>query len=170
MGSSNNPYKTGGSRLITAEEIILHGWLPEMLGATIAFDPQILSAFAPLTAQTLSRGLDHVLPLRAAAMKGLYFVAEALIDYRIHAANMSHVFRDGTQTALILEERHAAYEAALGSLQNADILRLARRKAFSIRHWRLVLAMRSKQRWRCSNLERLRKAISSQTPAELLSG
>jgi glycosyltransferase involved in cell wall biosynthesis len=156
-------YATGDSRFVAAEEIIQHGWLSEMLGATLAFDPQILSLFKPLNAQVLRSGLDHVLPLRAAAMNGLYFVAEKLIDYRIHASNMSNLFRDRTQSALVRDERHAAYELALGSVQSADMLTLARRKMLSVRQWRLVSAMRDKQRFRSSRLKELRESISFQS-------
>jgi hypothetical protein len=161
-GSDN--YKTGESRFLAPEEIIKHGWVPEMLGATLAFDACVLSSFAPLNAKTLSCGLDHVLPLRAAAMNGLYFVAEKLIGYRIHASNMSKVFRQGTQSALVRDECHTAYELALGKVQSADMLRLARRKIFSVRQWRLVSAMCHKQRYRSSRLEELRETISSQSP------
>lgn len=156
-------YTTGASRFLAPEEIIKHGWLPEMLGATIAFDAHILSSFPPLNAKTLSRGLDHVLPLRAAAMNGFYFTAEKLVGYRIHASNMSNAFRLGKQSALARDECHAAYELALGKVQSADMLRLACRKRLSVRHWLLVWVMYHKQRFRSSRLEKLRERISAQS-------
>jgi glycosyltransferase involved in cell wall biosynthesis len=157
-------FQTGSSSRFIGPEEIIKGWLPEMLGATLAFDAQILSAFPPLSAQALSSGLDHVLPLRAAAMNGLYFVAEKLIDYRVHASNMSRKFRDKTQSSLVRDERHAAYELALGKVQSADMWKLARSNMLSLRHWRLVFKMHQKQRFRCNRLEKLRKSLSAQSP------
>lgn len=160
-GSDN--FKTGDSRFLAPREIIKHGWLPEMLGATLAFDGRILSSFATLNAKNLSSGLDHVLPLRAAAMNGLYFVADKLVDYRLHSSNMSNVFRDRTQSPLVRNERHAAYELALGKVQSLDMLTLARRKILSVRHWLIVLKIWRKQRLRSSRLEDLRKSLSSES-------
>lgn len=157
-------FDPGSSRFVKPGEIIKRGWFAEMLGATLAFDPEILFFFQPLNAKNLNCGLDHVLPLRAAAMNGLYFVAERLIDYRIHASSMGNVFRDKTQPFLLNDERHTAYELALGKVQSADMLELARHKIFSLRHWLLVLAVQRKQRLRSTKLKRIRASISSQSP------
>lgn len=167
--SVRNP-RTGRSRFISAAEIILRKWRPQMLGATMAFEPEILSHFEPLDLRALSRGLDHVLPLRAAAMKGLYYIADRLVDYRLHEGNMSNPFRDRNQPRLVLKERHAAYELTLGAVQLSDMLRLAQSNEFRVRYWLLASLMKRKQHWRLAKLQRLRKTLASRMSANATIG
>jgi hypothetical protein len=97
-------------RLVLAEEIVKKGWFYEMLGAVLAFEPDVLRKFEPLTKQTLAAGLDHVLPLRAAAMRGFYYLAEPLVLYRWHEGNMSNATADRTKTKLVFDDTYQAYE------------------------------------------------------------
>jgi len=87
------------ARRIPPEEIVAEGWLWQMLGATLAMEPDVVRAFASL-ADRLPAGLDSVLPLRAAAMKGLYYVSEPLVHYRRHGGNMSNFTMDRSNRAL----------------------------------------------------------------------
>ena len=97
-GRGWRPYRRQ-SHFMAPEKIIAKSWTAEMLGATLAFEPKVLSSFERLTPERLRCGLDYVLPLRAAAMNGLYYVSDKLIQYRLHPGNMSHVFRDRKRAA-----------------------------------------------------------------------
>ncbi|QAY96090.1 hypothetical protein CWB41_10400 [Methylovirgula ligni] len=162
LGLDGEAPKTGKTRFISPERIILHGWRPEMLGATLAFDPAILTSFPRLTKKRLPLGLDLLLPLRAAAMDGLYFVAEDLLYYRIHRNNMSNAFRDKLQSKLASEERYLTYEIPVGDAQENDLFFLARRKFVSPRHWILAFGMKLKQRIQRSALEKRRSQLRRQ--------
>jgi hypothetical protein len=78
------------TRRIPAAEIVDGEWGWEQLGAALAFEPAVVTAFRPLTSQGLAIGLDHVLPLRALALKGFHYIGDPLLLYRRHAGNMTH--------------------------------------------------------------------------------
>jgi hypothetical protein len=151
----------GQSRFVTAEEIIAKGWIAEMLGATLAFESEVVSAFDRLTADSLGWGLDHVLPLRAAAMKGLFHLSDCLISYRLHSNNMSQFFREKDVDPQLLAERHLTFELALRPVQKEDLLRLARKRRTSLRHWRLVRRMDRKILDDLSKWSRLRASLKA---------
>ena len=92
------------SRRIPAQQFIKQNWIYEMLGATLAFEPEVVTKFAPLTAKLLATGLDHVLPLRAAMLKGFFYVDEPLVLYRRHGTNMSNFTADRTTSTLAYDE------------------------------------------------------------------
>ena len=115
------------ARRISPEEIVRERWLPEILGATLAMEPDVIRGFAPL-ADRLPVGLDVVLPLRAAAMKGLYYVNEPLVFYRRHGESMSNFTMDRAnhsraafeETSLALQiSTHMQWYDDLGVLQAA---------------------------------------------------
>ena len=58
-----------------------------LLGATAAYRAAVFRDFDPLTPDLVSE--DHVLPLRAAVLGRIAFVDRALVDYRVHGANLS---------------------------------------------------------------------------------
>lgn len=153
---------TGHSRFVTAEEIIAKGWIAEMLGATLAFESEVVSAFDRLTADSLGWGLDHVLPLRAAAMKGLFYLSDRLVSYRLHSNNMSHFFREKNVDPELLAERHLSFELALRPVQKKDLLRLARPRLMSVRHWLLVRQLEKKILDDLSKWSRLRASLRAQ--------
>lgn len=101
---------TATPRPVTAEEMIEGAWQWELLGATLAFEPQVLSAFRPLSSRALAFGLDHVLPLRAALLKGVHYLAEPLVLYRRHANSMTRGIADGSDADAAYHEIHLAYE------------------------------------------------------------
>lgn len=126
------------SRRIAAADMIEGDWLPEMLGATLAFESRVLSAFERLDARKIACGLDHILPLRAAALGGFFFLGEQLVTYRRHADNMSNTITDRTGSSDILDEGLLSYELAIRQQQRKDLLLLARRRRASPRHWLLL--------------------------------
>jgi glycosyltransferase involved in cell wall biosynthesis len=153
--------EAGQSRFVPAEEIIAKGWIAEMLGATLAFESEVVTSFERLTADNLGWGLDHVLPLRAAAMKGIFYLSDSLISYRLHGNNMSQFFREKDVDPQLLAERHLAFELALRPIQKEDLLRLARKKLISFRHWRLVREIDRKIRDDLSKWSRLRASLKA---------
>ncbi|MGH7125821.1 MAG: hypothetical protein ACREFI_15715, partial [Stellaceae bacterium] len=83
------------------------------LGATLAMEPDVIRGFAPL-GERLPVGLDLVLPLRAAAMKGLYYVSEPLVLYRRHGGNMSNFTMDrANQSLAALQETALALQISM---------------------------------------------------------
>jgi len=104
--------KTAVPRRVSAEEIVETGWSFEMLGATLAFEPDVLRRFEPLTKLSLGVGLDLVLPLRAAAMKGLYYLPEPLLLYRRHSGSMSNDIADRTTSRLAWSDTQLSFEMA----------------------------------------------------------
>jgi hypothetical protein len=100
------------SRRISAEEILKRNWIWEMLGATVALEPEVVTKFEPLTARSLATGADYVLPMRAALLKGLYFVESPLVLYRRHETNMSNFIEDRTTSKLARDETSIANYAA----------------------------------------------------------
>ena len=95
-----------------------------MLGATLAFEPDVISKFRQLTARSLTSGLDTVLPLRAAALKGFYYIAEPLVLYRHHYTNMGNFIADQTGSQLAYKETHLAHEMAARLRALDDLLDL----------------------------------------------
>jgi glycosyltransferase involved in cell wall biosynthesis len=111
------------SRRITGEEIIKQTWIWEMLGATLAFEPEVVTKFEPLTAMSLATGLDCVLPMRAALLKGFHFNAEPLVLYRRHNSNMSNFTVDRTTSLLAYDETKMG-EFAASRIRMLDDLRV----------------------------------------------
>ncbi len=159
-GRGWRPYRSQ-SHFVAADKIIAKSWTAEMLGAALAFEPKILSSFERLTPERLRCGLDYVLPLRAAATNGFYYVSDKLIQYRLHPGNMSHVFRDKKESRIVLAERHFAFELALQHVQMEDLLTLARRHQTSQRHWPLVQQLEKKDLHDASKLSRLRARLKA---------
>jgi hypothetical protein len=105
--------ESGPSRRIPPEEIAAAAWLWPMLGATLAMEPDVIRGFAPL-GERLPTGLDFVLPLRAAAMKGFYYVNEPLVFYRRHGGNMSNFVADRANPSLAaFQETYLALELSM---------------------------------------------------------
>ena len=123
-------------RRISTSEII--DWVTEILGATLAFDSRVISRFESLSSSTLNSGLDCVLPLRAAALDGLFYVSEKLIKYRRHDANMGSTIYDRTRTADVLKEGAYAHSLAIREVQRRDLLHIGAKRLFH-RHHRKIL-------------------------------
>ena len=127
-GSRHMPVNSDApARRILAEEIVSGGWLWPMLGSTLAMEPDVIRAFAPL-GDRLPAGLDSVLPLRAAAMRGLYYVNEPLVHYRRHGGNMSNFTVDRANRSRVAAREsllaldlamHTQWYDDLGALQAA---------------------------------------------------
>ena len=124
-GRKHKLVKNPVSRRISSQEIIKQNWLWEMLGATLAFEPEVVTKFEPLTAQLLATGLDHVLPMRAVMLKGFYYMAEPLVLYRRHSSNMSNFIVDRTTSVLAREETELANDTASRIRVLDDLLVLA---------------------------------------------
>ena len=121
-GSRRTPIDASApSRRIPAEEIAAAVWLWPMLGATLAMEPDVIRGFAPLS-QRLPAGLDFVLPLRAAAMKGFYYVSEPLVLYRRHGGNMSNFVTDRASRSVAAgKETHFALQLSIQMQRYDDI-------------------------------------------------
>lgn len=97
-------------REITVEEIIHRGWKKTMLGATFSYRRDVFTRFDPLDRRALPSGNDHIFPFRAALLKGMYYLAEPLIQWRRHGQNASDTIADKTITNLVFAETNAAYD------------------------------------------------------------
>lgn len=72
------------SGFLTLDQLAQHGWVEQVLGAAFAFDRKVVADFGHLDSGTLWAGGDHVLPIRAALMGGVFFVHEPLMCWRRH--------------------------------------------------------------------------------------
>ncbi len=78
------PKEKAASGFLSVEQLAQHGWVDQVLGAAFAFDRTVLSAFGHLESSKLWSGGDHVLPMRAALLGGVFFVHEPLMCWRRH--------------------------------------------------------------------------------------
>lgn len=117
-------------REITLEDIIQRGWRKTMLGATLSYHREVFTRFAPLDRRLLPAGTDHLFPFRAGLLKGLYYLAEPLIQWRRHGRNLTDAVSNKTSTNLVFAETNAAYEvtARIGMLEDLARFRKGRRK------------------------------------------
>lgn len=99
-----------GSRWVSAEDIARLGWQRTMLGSTMAFHRDVFSRFRPLTSDRLPMAYDHVLPFRASILGGVYYLGEALMQWRQHEGNQTKYVADGTQSAMVKKETMMAYD------------------------------------------------------------
>lgn len=112
---------------VSLEKILGASWNSMMLGATFAFDREICTRFPPMNRQKLPfGGWDHVAPLRAGLLKGMYYVAEPLIRYRRHGRSMSALFVDRTGTTLAHLETAAAHDVNARLHMLGDVLHFRR--------------------------------------------
>ncbi len=134
----------GTARRIAAREIASGMWAWEMLGATLAMEPTVIRGFQPLAGR-LAVGLDHVLPMRAAVLKGLYYVDQPLVLYRRHGGNLSKSAvnrRVGSRTAFV--EADLAFQLMVHTqwLEDISSLSAARPEDAMLNDIRLLLVGR----------------------------
>lgn len=120
--------KCAHAQAIAASDIVEHGRVEELLGATLAFHRAVIEEFSPLTRETMATGLDQVLPMRAAVLAGVYYLAEPLVLYRRHDSNMSNVVVDRTGTQLVFDESCAAQDMAARVRILDDLIELAAKR------------------------------------------
>lgn len=101
-----NQMKSGS---VALNDIIAHGWMATMLGATFAFRREVLERFPPIDSARLPVGSDHVLPFRAGLLGGVHYVGEPLLRYRRHAGNASNFIADYSGPREAMDETYAAY-------------------------------------------------------------
>ncbi len=110
-------------REITVEEIIHRGWRKTMLGATFSYHRDVFTRFDPLDRRALPFGNDHIFPFRAALLKGMYYLAEPLIQWRRHGRNVTDTVGDKTSTDLVFAETNAAFNVTGMICMLADLVR-----------------------------------------------
>jgi glycosyltransferase involved in cell wall biosynthesis len=54
------------------------------LGAALAFDREVFDRFGPLNHRRSAVSTDHILPFRAALLKGVHYIDEPLLKWRLH--------------------------------------------------------------------------------------
>ena len=86
MGFLNDPKSR--PKWFSAAEIAEAGYHPYMNGATLAWHSDVFRSFAALDRRRLGAAYDHVLPFRAAVLKGSYYTAELLVQRRIHGEEL----------------------------------------------------------------------------------
>lgn len=74
---------------MTAEEMILRGWQPTMLGASHAFHRDLLVRFKGVDPLYLPVSYDLPFPFRGALLDGAYYCGEELVAWRRHGQNMT---------------------------------------------------------------------------------
>ncbi len=77
---------------VTMQSIIRKGWNAATLGALLAWDKEIFRHFGPLDLDMTAVITDWMLPFRAAAMNGVAYIHEPLVQWRQHANNRTAKF------------------------------------------------------------------------------
>lgn len=96
-------------REITVDEIVDKSWQKTMLGATFSCHRDIFTRFDSVAGRVVTGGEDHVFSFRAALLKGMYYLAEPLIQWRRHEGNLTDTLSNKTDTNLVFAETHTAF-------------------------------------------------------------
>ncbi|MEX0921520.1 MAG: glycosyltransferase [Rhodovibrionaceae bacterium] len=76
------------------ERLAETGWQAALLGATLAWEPEVFRRFGPIKAQDSAISSDWILPFRAALLKGIRYIEEPLLAWRYHDASRSRQMLD----------------------------------------------------------------------------
>lgn len=96
-GRSRGPrIRTGTTGFVAVEQLIRDVWQPPLLGATLAWRRHVYAAFPYLDTRYLNHGHDCLIPFRGALGNGFYYIDEALLQRRHHAAQWSRWMFDHT--------------------------------------------------------------------------
>jgi len=112
------------SRTIELETYVAQGWLPVYLGATLAFHREVIDTFGGIDPRKVPDANDHIMPMRAALMRGIRYVAEPLLDYRLLATSQTAGFADRTGTAAAYRETAIAFELGAVVMQLDQLMRV----------------------------------------------
>lgn len=93
---------------LSAEAIASNGWNRSMLGAVLGFEPAVFTQFGPLDPMRSAFVHDWILPYRAALLKGIRYLPEPLVLYRIHDGSYSTAFLDARDDTTEHSESHQA--------------------------------------------------------------
>jgi hypothetical protein len=101
---------------IPAGEIVARGWLPPMLGATLAWRRRVHADFPRLDTQYLFFGHDWIVPFRGALRGGFHHTRERLLRYRVHAGQWVHRLADGRSPGAATENKLFRHLAVLRAM------------------------------------------------------
>lgn len=89
-GREVGPYRREtGQPDFRLESLAETGWQAALLGATLAWEPEVFRRFGPIEAQNSAISSDWILPFRAALLKGIRYIEEPLLAWRYHDASRS---------------------------------------------------------------------------------
>jgi hypothetical protein len=86
------------------------GFSPYAHGASLAWHRDVFDKFPRLDQARLRGGHDHVLPFRAALLNGHSYVAEPLLQCRMHGHNFGLEGSDRTKDKAVKRETRKAYD------------------------------------------------------------
>jgi glycosyltransferase involved in cell wall biosynthesis len=112
------------SHRIELDEVLELKWKKTMLGAAFAFDREIFTRFGWLNRRVIPVGTDHLLPFRAAMLRGMYFVAEPLLYWRQHGTNAGDLVGDKTSGPLVFYETYTGYRVMTTLALLQDVTRM----------------------------------------------
>ena len=98
------------AKQITAHEFAKEGFSTYAHGASLAWHRDVFEKFARLDQERLWSGHDHVLPFRATLLNGHYYIAEPLLQWRVHGRNFGLEAADRTQDKVVQRENRKAYD------------------------------------------------------------
>jgi glycosyltransferase involved in cell wall biosynthesis len=120
---------------LSAEALASGGWNKAMLGAVLGFEPAVFTHFGPLDPARSAFVHDWILPYRAALLKGIRYLPEPLVLYRVHGGNYTSLFLNAPaddaehveshqansilQFHYMLSDTRVAYEKGLVSRERA---------------------------------------------------
>lgn len=74
------------------ESLVTRGFNSALLGAALAWEPEVFTRFGPLNRQRSAVSSDWILPFRAALLRGIHYVDEPLLHYRVHPGSRGQRF------------------------------------------------------------------------------
>ncbi len=78
------------------------GWNKGLLGATLSWEREVFDRFGPLNRLRSAVSTDWILPFRAALLRGIHYIHEPLLQFRVHSASRAERFlkqRDSEESA-----------------------------------------------------------------------
>ena len=122
------PYvKPGQAYDVTLNGITGNGWNPAIFGPTLAWERAVFDEFGPLTGEYSAACIDWILPFRAALLRGIHYVPQALLLYRTHEQSLSEALLFDRQDRAAHDENHLA-NATINFLHMLETLRAYRPK------------------------------------------
>ena len=81
------------SGLIKAEQFAKTGWTEHVHGPTLSWHRDVFDRFGPINIDGTARCSDWIIPYRASLLDGIYYLSQATMDRRIHAASRGAIGR-----------------------------------------------------------------------------
>lgn len=141
----------------TPEGLIRERWHGPCVGASLAYEREVIEAFGPFSRVQHTICTDGILPFRAALLKGISIVHQALVQFRRHSKAASE--RDSEQVVFLEAWQAEVMIRILGDLYS--LARVRRRRPRDPRLAALRSELQREMLKQAASWSRLRTAMRS---------